>query len=302
MAPAPVLVGGMTLSPDGEYLVTRCNEDVARLVPLDGSAPISLQGFDNRVLGAKIGGGGRYVAISGRVDDRRIVRLWDLATETTREIDVSDIGRKGWAGASIRLTADGRLLTMGPEGSLHEIDPADGSSKVFAEGIGNGFLIGRDDDLIVSRRRGDGVASVATIHDLRDDAVYPLSSHGNLVVSFALDPSGSVVATGSRDGIVRVGPISGESPHWLVGHVGRIFAVAVSPDGRWVASGADDGTIRLWPMPDLTKPPLHDLPRDEFLARLGSLINRRVVRDPDDPESYRIHVDPFPGWETIPAW
>jgi hypothetical protein len=55
-------------------------------------------------------------------------------------------------------------------------------------------------------------------------------------------------------------------------------------------------------MPDLSRPPLHDLPRDEFLARLGSLINRRVIHDPDDPESYRIQVDGFPGWATVPEW
>ena len=55
-------------------------------------------------------------------------------------------------------------------------------------------------------------------------------------------------------------------------------------------------------MPDLTKPPLHDLPLNEYLERLGSLINRRVVRDPDDPESYRIKVDPFPGWATVREW
>ncbi len=299
--PAPILVGRMALSPDGEFLVTTCNEDVARMVPLDGSAPRLLHGFDNRVLGAKVGGGGRFVAISGRVDDRWVVRLWDLETDITREIDVSEIGDEGFA-ASIALTADGRLLTMDRLGTLHEIGPAGGSSTIFADGIGRSYLIGRDDDLIVSRRRSDGVASVATIHDLRDDTAFPLSSHGELVVSFALDPSGSVVVTGSRDGIVRVGPVSGESPHWLVGHAGRVFAVAVSPDGRWIASGADDGTIRLWPMPDLSQPPLHDLPRDELLARLGSLINRRVIRDPDDPESYRMHVDPFPGWATVPEW
>jgi WD40 repeat protein len=122
------------------------------------------------------------------------------------------------------------------------------------------------------------------------------------VTSFAIDSSGSIVVTGGQDEIVRVGPISGEPPHLLVGHQGTVRAVAVSPDGRWIASGADDGTIRVWPMPDLTKPPLHDLPRDEFIARLGALINRRVIRDPEDPESYRIHVDGFPGWATVPEW
>jgi WD40 repeat protein/DNA-binding winged helix-turn-helix (wHTH) protein len=299
--PAPVVVGSMSLSPDGSYLVTSCNEDVAHLVPLDGSAPTPLQGFDNRVMSAKIGGGGRYVAISGRADDRWRVRLWDLMTETTREIDVSEIGGRGFS-ATIKLTADGRLLCMDKGNDIYEIDPATESSTIFAAGVGRSFLIGRDDNLIVSRRRGDGVASVATVHDLAEDTTSPLSSHGNQVLSFALDREGSIVVTGSRDGIVRVGPASGEPPHWLVGHQGRVWAVAVSPDGRWIASGADDGTIRLWPMPDLTKPPLHDLPREEFLARLGSLINRRVIQNPDDPEVYRIVVDPFPGWATVRDW
>ena len=76
----------------------------------------------------------------------------------------------------------------------------------------------------------------------------------------------------------------------------------MSPDGRTIAAGYRDGTIRLWPMPDLTKPPLHDLSRDEFIARLKSLTNLRVVRDPVDPTSYTVTTEPFPGWDTVPDW
>jgi WD40 repeat protein len=299
--PAPTPVGWMTLSPDGRFLVTTCNEDVALVVPLDGSAPRSLGGFDNRVLRAAIGGGGRLVGIPGRSEGRWIVRLWDLEAGTQRDIDLSDLVDATDFHSHVQVTADGRVLAAGSQDSLHEIDPVTGSRTLLSEGAGF-FIVGRDDDLVVSRRRRDPVPSVATVHDFAADTAIPLASHGNQVISFALDSSGTVVVTGSRDGIIRVGPITGESPHWLVGHEGTVWAVDVSPDGRWIASGADDGTIRLWPMPDLSRPPLHDLPRDEFLARLGSLINRRVIRDPDDPEAYRIHVDPFPGWATAPEW
>jgi len=308
--PAPSPVGFMTLSPDGSFLVTTCNEDVALVVPLDGSAPTPLGGFDNRVLRAAIGGEGRLIAVPGWNDGRWIVRLWDLEAGTQRDIDLSDLVSETEFHSHIAATADGRVLMTGKGGTtgiggngraLFEVDPATGSRTLIADGVGL-FIVDREEDLVVSRRRMDGRPSVATIHDLDAGTTNPLSRHGSQVISFALDPSGSIIATGGNDGIVRVGPVSGETPHSLVGHQGTVRVLAISPDGRTIASGGYDGTIRLWPMPDLTKPPLHDLPRGEFLARLGSLINRRVIRDPDDPESYRIKVDSFPGWATVPSW
>jgi len=81
-------------------------------------------------------------------------------------------------------------------------------------------------------------------------------------------------------------------------------AVAVDLDslGRWIDSGGDDTTARLWPMPDLSKPPLHTLPREELIAKLHSLTNLRVVRDEESSTGWKVEVGPFPGWETVPIW
>jgi len=40
----------------------------------------------------------------------------------------------------------------------------------------------------------------------------------------------------------------------------------------------------------------------DVITDVESLINRHVTPDPDDPEGYRITVDRFPGWATMPDW
>jgi WD40 repeat protein len=143
------------------------------------------------------------------------------------------------------------------------------------------------------------------LFDLPEGERRSITTHGNRVMTVALDPSGTVIVTGDAQGVVRVGPADGGEPHLLLGHTGAMDMpgnrVAVSPDGRWIAS-ATGGEIRLWPMPDVTKPPLHTLPLDEILAKLHELTNVRVVKDDASPTGYRVEIGPFPGWKDVPTW
>ena len=99
------------------------------------------------------------------------------------------------------------------------------------------------------------------------------------------DPTGTLVVSGGYEGIIRVGPVTGEEPHWIIGQ-GYINQVAVSPDGKWILSSGDDGTLRLWPMPDLDEPPLQTLPREELLAVLRAQTNLRVTPADEAPANF----------------
>jgi WD40 repeat protein len=154
---------------------------------------------------------------------------------------------------------------------------------------------------LVPAHKDVGISSLS-VFDLATGATREITKHGNRLNQCAVDASGSVLATADQDGVIRVGPLSGGEPHLMIGHEQAVFGVAISPDGRWLVSTGGDGTIRLWPMPDLDKPPLHTLPREELIAKLHSLTNLRVVRDAESSTGWKVEVGPFPGWAEVPNW
>jgi WD40 repeat protein len=175
----------------------------------------------------------------------------------------------------------------------------DGTSRPLAPEPRFQFVVSRDESFGVglTGNLGDGTPTVELVRFRLDGgAPQTLSSHGNRVYAVALDPSETLVATGSIDGTVRVGPIGGEEPHVFFGHESSLARVAFSPDGRWLASAGNDRTIRLWPVPDVSKPPLHTLPHEALLRELRSRTNVRVVPDPGSPTGFKLDRDPFPGW------
>lgn len=72
--------------------------------------------------------------------------------------------------------------------------------------------------------------------------------HSAPIVSLALSPDGSTLASASWDGTVRLWPLGSGTPGLLEGHRQNVNGVAFMPDGRAIVSVGYDATVRLWPL------------------------------------------------------
>jgi WD40 repeat protein len=156
--------------------------------------------------------------------------------------------------------------------------------------------------VLVEKQNTTDIFWKVVILELDSGTVTPLDRFGVDVTAVGLDPTGTIVVTGHKSGEVQVAELPDGDSHLFLGHESGVERVAIDPLGRWIASGGYDSTIRLWPMPDLSKPPLHTLPREELIAKLKTLTNLRVVRDEESGTGWKLEVGPFPGWETVPTW
>jgi WD40 repeat protein len=298
------------VSPRGDRILIGSSGDGALLAPVAGGAPVPLHGSEAQMRSVAWSPSGGLVAArrgySGPLQTD-VIRAWDAASGEEVAVLHPDEGLElGRVGFTIAVEfIDDRHLLAGSNSGLLRWDLEAGGSELLHEGIVLHFAVDADRRrLVLSEQETstpDGPAR-AVLLDLATGEATPLEAHGDRVRTIALDRTGEIVATGDQSGVIRVGPVTGEDPHLLFGHDRSVVKIALDPRGRWLASSSEDVTIRLWPMPDLDKPPLHTLPREELIAKLKTLTNLRVVRDEESATGWTLTHDPFPGWETVPTW
>jgi WD40 repeat protein len=85
--------------------------------------------------------------------------------------------------------------------------------------------------------------------------------HKNYVGRLCFSPDGTLLASGSYDGRVKLWEVAGRKLRGeLTDHLKRIAGLAFSPDGRQLASTSDDLSIRI---SDVTQPPLNGPPAEK---------------------------------------
>jgi WD40 repeat protein len=308
-AATPGSFSRFAVAPDGELFAAGAEGTLPEvLIGKAGEEPRPLYGDKELQPGigyVSFSPDGRHVAaIDNGFDPANMAfHVWEVATG--QKAVVLRLKGNEFRGFS-RFSGDGRLLTGSTKGVL-AWDVAKGAHEVLIVASVQRAASSADGRRLLLTEEGEGgamqdPAGSPTYHNLDTGEAITLTNHGLQVRALGLNKEGTIAITGDAHGVIRVGLVTGEEPHLLLGHEGPILDLAIDPRGRWVASAGMDKTLRLWPMPDLSKPPLHTLPRYELIAKLKTLTNIRVVRDEEASTGWILTHDPFPGWETVPTW
>jgi WD40 repeat protein/predicted Ser/Thr protein kinase len=288
----------LEVSPNGDILAAATRAGVW-LLPIDGGVPRKLPGFEDHMLAVAFDREGRRVVAAGGYDNREeaVARVWDLETGEVQVLDAGD--GKGYVSAN--FLPDGRLLTGG-FGGLRLWDATFTGSTVLVDRLVAGWASLDGRHVLAGRASGTSGIPILRpfVYELRTGNLWELTTHGEVTL-MAWDGAGTRVVTGSREGVVRFGPFTGEEPHLLFGHQGTVWGIDIDGSNRWIASAGEDRTVRVWPIPE--GEPSHKLPYEVLLQRLRSLTNYRVTVDPTAPTGHRLTVAPIQGWrQAPPAW
>jgi WD40 repeat protein len=254
---------------------------------------------------------GRFVAVGmrGAQAADRLLYVWDLETDTIRTFGPWIAGKEPAFVTSVAFAGGDRLIAGLDVVGTIEIDLATGQHRELIPQPLADLVISPDHQFAIGALGGTAASaelgrSPLFRVDLRTGLAEEMVSHGRKISAVALDPTGTLVATGTFDGAIRIGPSTGGEPHVLLGQEGEgaIHSLAFSPDGRRLAVGGEAFATHVWPVPDLTRPSLHRRPYDELLSMLRSHTNLTALADPSSPNGYRLEPRAFTGWADLPEY
>ena len=227
-------VNSVAFSPDGTTLASGSYDNTIRLWDVaTGQLKNILTDHRGRVSSVAFSPDGSTL-VSGSGD--RTIRVWDVATGLQKQV-LTGHGAPPFGIYGIVFSPDGSTLMSGSDdNSIYFWDVATKERlEILRESIaGVDAIAFSPDNTIIATELGRDIVLWDIATGVQKQT---LTGHTENVNSIVFSPDGSTLASGSRDGTVRVWEVTtGQIQKILTEHSGHIRRVTFSPDGETLAN------------------------------------------------------------------
>ena len=236
----------LVLSPDGSRLFAAGWAGYGVWDTATGERLFASQPKDWWPAGASWSPDGRLVAVAGYRDGRTVI-LDETGTQVGVVVEDPD-----HESLSVAFSPDGDSLATGRARVDVQLgkwgvtlwDWRTGEKRWTVDAEASGLAFTEDGDLVIASRLGP----LLVVDGDTAETIATLPGHVGGTMRVATSPDGTTVATGGRDGLVRLWDTSNWTQRLaLPGHdAGQVWGVGFSPDSRTLVSAGEDGTTRIW--------------------------------------------------------
>ncbi len=230
-------VGGLNVSPDGNFLAYFINNQVRILEAKTGEHISTFKAGEIEIRAVVFDPGSAHLAVQSDYT----VSLWSLARAelVNKYLHESGISAIAWSGDGDRLAiGDSQVLVWDPWGEAVE------ASETGMEGTITDLVWSQEASLVVAGLASGGL-EIWNIDS--GETLVTESGHDLWVSSLDVSPESNLVASGGKDGrIVFWDGRSGEIKKSIPAHQSRVARVAFLLDGQQLLSAGLDGRIAIW--------------------------------------------------------
>ncbi len=241
------MVLNVAVSPDGLLIASGSSDNTANIWDYPMSDPLKKWALGESVYSTVSTPDGTKAA-AGLKDGS--IRLWKIADP--KEVFKDPVVLKGHQGpvTSLAFVNNGlQLVSGGADGTLRTWNVADGKAGlVIGAHVGSvTSVLSKDGGAISSGEDG----SIKSWNLLTKESSSNDKKHASPVISFAISNDGSMIATASKDALIKINSGEGfKTSRDIDTKFAGLNKISLSSDKKWVVAGNDKGIANVWSVAD----------------------------------------------------